>query len=284
MPQPSQLTSDFTSNKIILDHYLQRISFLGTPETSYRTLRGIHLSHTRAIPFENLNPFLRLPVQLDIDSIQRKIIGEGRGGYCFEHNTLLSHALVKIGFSVRGLAARVLWNVPQGVTPARGHMLLLVHAEGKEYIADTGFGGLTLPEPLEFLPGKEQQTTHEVYRISIDGMEYILEVLIRDQWKGVYRFTLQEQLPPDYEVVNYYLSTNQNSHFLHNIIAARIDEGRRYTLRNNEFTTYDSSGEPSKVVIENESSLKEVLSSVFRINLPLTEDMDSRLGVLFQRA
>ena len=114
----------FTANTINLEAYLDRISYAGEVDVSVETLRRIHLAHTAAIPFENLNPLLRLPVLIDIDSIQNKIIGSGRGGYCFEQNTLLAHALREIGFSVRGLAARVLWNVPPGVTPARGHMLL----------------------------------------------------------------------------------------------------------------------------------------------------------------
>jgi len=38
-------------------------------------------------------------------------------GYCFEQNLLLSHVLNGLGFKVSGLAARVLWNAPEGASP-----------------------------------------------------------------------------------------------------------------------------------------------------------------------
>jgi arylamine N-acetyltransferase len=51
----------------------------------------------------------------------------GRGGWCFEHNTLFRHALEALGFSVTSLAARVLWNAPpDSPMGPRSHMLLLV--------------------------------------------------------------------------------------------------------------------------------------------------------------
>ena len=63
-----------------------------------------------------------------------------RGGYCYEHNLLLSHVLQQLGFLVRGLAARVLWNVSEGTVRPRSHMLLLVDLDNRHYVADVGFG------------------------------------------------------------------------------------------------------------------------------------------------
>src|SRR5688572_29268766 len=111
--------------KFDLAGYLNRIGYSGSHEPSIETLRAVHLHHAQAIPFENLNPFLRIPVVLDTDSLYQKLVLNKRGGYCFEHNLLLSEVLKSIGFNVKGLAARVLWNQPEGVVTARGHMLLL---------------------------------------------------------------------------------------------------------------------------------------------------------------
>lgn len=97
------------------------------------------MRHAEAIPFENLNPLLRWPVRLDAPSLQRKMVRAGRGGYCFEQNLLLSHALTALGFRVTGLAARMLWNVPEGVVTPRGHMLLCVDIDEQPYIVDVGF-------------------------------------------------------------------------------------------------------------------------------------------------
>src|SRR5687767_8436383 len=105
-----------------LDAYFERIGYGGATEPDLSTLRAIALRHPVAIPFENLNPLLRLPVLLDVGSLQQKMVRDGRGGYCFEHNLLLGTALCALGYHVTGLAARVMWNVPSSTVMPRGHM------------------------------------------------------------------------------------------------------------------------------------------------------------------
>ncbi len=131
-----------------LDGYFKRIGYAGSTDVTLETLRSIHLQHAQSIPFENLNPFLRIPVVLDIDSLYQKLVLDRRGGYCFEHNLLLAEVLKTLGYRVKGLGARVLWNIPEGVVTARGHMLLLVEIDHDHFIADVGFGGMTLTSPL----------------------------------------------------------------------------------------------------------------------------------------
>src|SRR5690242_20548060 len=74
------------------------------------SLRALHLHHAQSIAFENLDSLSGRPPNLDLPSLERKLVYDGRGGYCFEQNLLFSHVLREIGFRVTGLAARVLWN------------------------------------------------------------------------------------------------------------------------------------------------------------------------------
>ena len=99
---------------------------------------------------------------LDIPSLQHKLLASGRGGYCFEQNLLFWEALEAPSVSppLSGLAARVLWNHPPDAITPRGHMLLRVELDGRIWLADVGFGGLTQTGPLLFEPGLEQQTPH----------------------------------------------------------------------------------------------------------------------------
>jgi two-component system, response regulator PdtaR len=78
--------------------YLVRIGYTGPRTSTLPTLQAIHALHPAAIPFENLDPFLRRPVRLDLGSLQAKLVVERRGGYCFEQNALLAAALEAIGF------------------------------------------------------------------------------------------------------------------------------------------------------------------------------------------
>src|SRR5687767_6520538 len=100
------------TSSVDIDAYFERIGYVGSRSVSADTLAAIHLQHPIAIPFENLNPLLRRPVRLDAPSLEHKLVRDRRGGYCFEQNLLLSHVLRGLGFQVKGLAARVLWNTP----------------------------------------------------------------------------------------------------------------------------------------------------------------------------
>ena len=75
-----------------LDAYLARIGLTGRP-----ALAEMHRAHTTSIPFENLDPRRGVPVSLALDDLQRKLVGERRGGYCFEHNLLFKGALEALG-------------------------------------------------------------------------------------------------------------------------------------------------------------------------------------------
>ena len=284
------------TSAIDLDAYFERISYGGVRTPTLETLRAIHLRHPQAIPFENLNPLLGRPVHLDAQSLQQKLLFDGRGGYCFEQNLLLSHALKGLGFQVTELAARVLWNPPgknvgsvdevAAVKP-RSHMLLLVDLEGGPHIADVGFGGLTLTGPLRLQPDTEQATPHESFRLirpspgagAPDRMreEFVLQARIDEIWKPLYRFGLQEQLLPDYEVTNWYLSNHPESQFVTGLMAARAEPDRRYALRNNRLAVHHRNGRTEQQVLSSVAEMRRTLEGAFHLRLPDTPDLDAAL-------
>ena len=144
-----------------LSAYLERIGYQDEPAPDLATLASIVLGHAQSIAFENLDPFLGRPVALDPASLQAKLVAGGRGGYCFEHNLLLAHALRAAGFRTTGLAARVLWKRPRGEPPPRTHMLLRVYVDEGAHLVDVGFGGLTLTGILRLDAYVAQTTPHE---------------------------------------------------------------------------------------------------------------------------
>jgi N-hydroxyarylamine O-acetyltransferase len=234
------------------------------------------------IPFENLTPLLHQAVRLDLASLQDKLVQRGRGGYCFEQNLLLRAVLLALGFQVRGLAARVRWNVPEEVITARGHMLLRVDLQGQAYLADVGFGGLTLTAPLALIPDLEQPTSLEPFRIIVDGDGYLMQAQIAQAWKSLYRFDLQEQHLPDYEVTSWYLSNNPSSHFVTGLMAARPDADRRYALRNNQLAIHHLHGDTERRVLTTVAELRATLQDVLRISLPQTPALDPALQRLIE--
>jgi N-hydroxyarylamine O-acetyltransferase len=260
-----------------LEEYFRRVGYEGEAAATLETLRDLHRLHAQAIPFENLSPFLGEPVKLDLESLEDKLVGAKRGGWCFEQNLFFSHVLRAIGFDVKTLAARVRWNVPPGVTTARSHMLMLVAIGGERFIADVGFGGLTLTAPLRLAVDVEQPTMHEFHRLAASGGAFVLEAKIAGEWQELYVFDLHEQLQADYEVSNWYLAHFPQSQFVTGILAARADPDRRHTLRNTRYSIHHASGETERRHLGSVAELKAVLQGPFRIPLPAHPDLDTRL-------
>ncbi len=260
----------------LLDRYFARIGYEGPATASLDTLDSLHALHPQAIPFENLDPLLGRPVALDIGSLEQKLLVGGRGGYCFEHNLLFAEILRTLGFSVVGLAGRVCWNVPEGSSRPRTHMALQVDLD-RPYLVDVGFGGLTFTAPLRLESNLIQETRHEPMRILGAGEGFIVQALLREEWRSLYRFDLQPQLPVDYEMANWYVCSHPESPFRRELIAARPDVGCRYALRNGELALHRLEGTTERRRLANGTEIRRALESEFRLTLPEEPKLDALL-------
>lgn len=267
-----------------LDAYLDRIGYRGPRTATLDTLAAVHALHPAAIPFENLNPLLGWPVGLDVDSLQAKLVAGGRGGWCFEHNTLFRHALEALGFSVTGLGARVLWNAaPQAPIGPRSHMLLLVDLGGSQYIADVGFGGNVLTAPLRLEAKVEQRTPHEAHRLMPLDNGFVLEGSLNGEWQAFYRFSLEPQLPADYEVSNWYLCQHPSSFFRQILMAARATADGRFALRNNTLAIHRKDGTQRRT-LGDVADLRSCLEMDFGLRLPEGAELQAALHRVIQEA
>lgn len=273
--------TETTSNPIPdLDAYFKRIDYHGPHEATLATLQSIVLHHTQTIPFENLNPYLRLPVNLDLESLENKLVRSRRGGFCFEQSGLLRHILLALGYESRPLGARVVWNHPEGAMPPRSHMVQLITIDDEVHMVDVGFGGMTPTAPLRLVTDIEQETPHEPFRFVAAGEDFILEALIRDEWRPLYRFDLAEQQPSDYEQSNFWVCNHPTSHFITGISAALAVPGRRYALRDNTLTTHILGKNSEEQVLTSVPALLEVLETTFGITPPDGVDLHTALHPL----
>ena len=261
-----------------LGAYFRRIGHGGDVSPTLANLQSIHARHVDAIPFENLAAFLGEPVPLDLASLQGKLLTPGRGGWCFEHNLLLSAVLEAMGYEVRRLAARVRWNVPADVVTPRSHMLMRVLVGGQEYIADAGFGGLTLSAPLRLVAGEEQATLHEPHRLLQEGGTYTLQAMVSGEWATLYIFDLNEHQLADYEVSNWYLANNPRSQFVNGLIAARAAPGVRHALRNARYAVHHADGRTERRHLGSAAEFRSVLRDAFRIEVPDTALFEAKVA------
>jgi arylamine N-acetyltransferase len=166
-----------------LDAYFDRINYRGATEPTLEVLQDLVTAHTRAIPFENLDPLVGTPVyDLSPEALTDKLVRRRRGGYCYEQNGLMGYVLAELGFRVRRLAGRVVWMLPPGAPPgAQTHTVLAVTFPGSHgpYLVDVGFGGQTPTSPIHFETGSVQPTTLEPYRLQDRRDGLVLQALVR---------------------------------------------------------------------------------------------------------
>jgi N-hydroxyarylamine O-acetyltransferase len=245
--------------------YLQRIGYAGPCTATPQTLAGLHLAHATHIPFENLDILLGRPIRLDLECLQAKLVRNRRGGYCFEQNTLLAAALEQLGFAVTRLAARVRLGATRE-TP-RTHMLLRVEAGGEAWLADVGFGGDGLLEPLPLRAGLVVRQYAWSYRLLHDADLWVLQAFDTTGWADQYAFTLEPQYPVDFDVANHYTSTYPDSIFVRTLTAQQPTPEARWILRNHELTVQRPEGVSSQHIADDDSLLR-VLAERFGLELP----------------
>jgi len=253
-----------------LDAYFARIDYQGPRAASADVLAAIAERHPQRIPFENLDILLGRGIRIDLASIQAKLVAGRRGGYCFEHNTLLAAVLRELGFRVTTLGARVRLGVPAEVATPRTHMLLRVDLDDGPRLVDVGFG-FAPTGPLRLQPDLVQQLHLDRYRLRRDGAEWTLESGPDGgpDFAPAYVFTEEPLLPIDYEVANHYTSTHPRSHFTLGPVLVRPDvvAGCRYIFRGGELTVRRG-GAAERTTISDPDVLLTVLARDFGLDFP----------------
>jgi N-hydroxyarylamine O-acetyltransferase len=213
------------------DAYLERIGLAGADSPTWQ---AIHRSHATSIPFENLDSHQGIPVSLEQQDLERKMVAGGRGGYCFEHNLLLASALQHLGLEVEPMLARVrVGGAPPEARPNSHLVLRVTDGDSNKWHADVGLGLGTLLDPIPF--GPDPDTVHEQsgwnYRVVQDGSELVLQTRGPDGWSDRYGFVPARVPRIDIEVSNWWVCTNPRSPFVFGLIASiNHDNGRREAI------------------------------------------------------
>ncbi|EDP62920.1 Arylamine N-acetyltransferase [alpha proteobacterium BAL199] len=265
-----RLSGQDTEAKVDLDAYLARIGYDGPRTPDLATLQALHRHHLDAIAFEAIDVLLGRGINVAPSAVDAKLIGAGRGGYCFEHNGLFQRVLVTVGFQVKPISARVRWSVPADRPPsARTHMLLEVHLDGRPWLVDVGFGSSVPPAPLRLDTAEPQPTAHETFRVFPFGHELMVQARRDGVWLPMYTVSREPLHPSDCEVANWHTSTHPDSHFTRNLIVARTTADARYTLLDNRFTVRHTDGRSERRFLD-ASGIETALSDTFR--LPVDPD------------
>jgi len=264
------------------DRYFARIGIPAPTTPDLDALRAIVGAHTRSIAFENLNPWTGRDVDIDPAAVSAKLVDAGRGGYCFEHNTLLREVLDGLGYRTTGLAARVTWgSAPDAPPGPRSHMLLRVDLPEGPHLVDVGFGGQTLTGVLALESDVEQPTPHEPFRLRRHDGVHELQSLIAGDWRPLYRFDLHEALRPDFEVSNFYVAHHPRSGFVTGLVGGRPAADRRYALGGRTLAVHHLGGPSERRELDSPAEVRDVLERDLLIDTSGLPDLDEHLARLF---
>jgi N-hydroxyarylamine O-acetyltransferase len=251
-----------------LDDYLRRVG-LGGAAPSLRpgadTLRRLHRAHRETFLFENLTIQCGGAVSLAPGDLERKFLDEGRGGYCFEHNTLFAAALRDLGFDPVTLLGRVRRGPPERW--CRTHMVLAVPADSRTWLADVGFGATGIVEPIPLEHGALAVQHGFQYALHRDSRLWVLSM--RDAGGAVqdlYEFSDDPQTPWDVEVANHFTSTHPESVFRRTVTVQRCGRDERIVLRNDVLERYRD-GRVEQSTIER-AAWPRLVRELFGIDLP----------------
>lgn len=194
-----------------LARYLTRI---GAPRDE-RDLSQLQRLHVESIPYENLDVRLERDIRLDLDGLVSKLVDAGRGGYCFEQNSLFAAVLEAVGYEVTRCLGRV--RLGDAASPRmESHMVLLVDGS----VVDVGFGGATPIGPVP-LDGSATYGPWTWFVEPTRTPEGEVAWLVRLFDLHLYTFTDTPRHTVDYVAPNHWTSTHPLSLFRNATIVQR---------------------------------------------------------------
>lgn len=287
-----------------LDKYLERINLNLSPSEILKlgptrtTLALIMEAQSRAIPFENMDVVLKKQISMSRPDVERKLVDESRGGYCWEQNTLLQMVLEELGFDVIPMLCRVRWSKPddtQEPNTTFTHVALKVKVQAEDgnddsagagiFLADVAFAGTNSMEPIRLDVGQETQDMPEGrYRVAPSKHKdfYVLELLIKNEWKPLYEWRDERAPVVDMECGNWYSCTYPTSRFTTQFFACRIVGEERHHILNDQYVIRKGHGVDKQVTteqIKDKERLLSLIDTVFGVELKETEGIDRFLSV-----
>jgi N-hydroxyarylamine O-acetyltransferase len=269
-----------------LHDYLDRVALLQGESgerpvllrADVETLRRLHFAHREKFLFENLTIQTGGQISLALGDLERKFLDEGRGGYCFEQNTLFAAVLRDVGLNPVTLLGRVRRGPPESW--ARTHMVLRVPIgpggpEGNDvWLADVGFGATGLLEPMPLRDGATSNQGGFEYALRREPFVWVLSMRDNTSTTDLYEFSDDPQTPQDVAVANHFTATHPDSVFRRTITIQRTGLAERIVLRQDVIARYRN-GQTIEEPLDR-TRLREAARDLFGITLP-------REPLLFER-
>lgn len=257
------------------DCLLRRVGLEEPPPADVAGLRRVHRAYVSSVPFEDLAVQLGESAPLDEDALVARVLRGGRGGYCFEVNTVFKLLLESLGFEVERREAIVGGRESHRAGDPTNHLALVARTpSGERLICEGGWG----EGPLDPLPLAEGQATVGVftYGVERDGDGWWVAQHEHGSSPG-YRFADAPASLADFEPHHERLSQAEGSPFRQTLLVQQPRADRIVSLRARTYFV-DGPGVRERVVLPDEQAFATTLQQSFGIDpLALGEERMARL-------
>lgn len=253
--------------RLDLGGYLARLGVEAQPP-SWAALDELHEAHLRAFTFDNIDVLLDQHPGVLLDAVAEKFVGRGRGGYCFEHATVLAAALERLGYDV----VRRLGRVGDPVAAPRTHCVVFVTLDGRRVMCDPGFG-LSIVRPIELTDGAEVSQRGHRFRVGDTPLGWQLSRWHQGEWETMHTTEEAAVVPVDLVMGHHFTSTLPTSHFRAGLRLTKLQADRHVSL-SSDAVTIRREGEPT----EHHGLVDgELADWLHELGVPLTGDEERRL-------
>ncbi|KAH9381544.1 hypothetical protein HPB48_005481 [Haemaphysalis longicornis] len=270
--------------------YLRHLGMPEALEPTKANLDALISVHLERVPFENLDNLLDRPAPLDAEAVLRKVMQLGRGGCCYELNSIFGRLLLALGYRLQLRTARVRLHVPESCRAKMtwpDHIVLCVHCEDDNhdwYIVDVSIGAVGIYRALS---EKGEDEPFRVRRLGHPELPGTLEVSIPSKrqggsgWKVLYTVDPCLRHWVDFAPLYWFSTTYPQSQLRCKLIVARmLTDGSWLRLVNDRLSSWSRDGRREDLkALRDEHEILDVLQRDFVLRPSHDEEMQQWLIV-----
>ncbi|WP_428632522.1 arylamine N-acetyltransferase family protein [Sphingopyxis sp.] len=244
--------------------YLDRIGAAVPVCADLATLGELTRAHLAHVPFENLDVQLGREPPATVDAIFAKVVEGGRGGWCFELNTLFGRLLADLGYRVTRLKADVRRGGDIADRPGN-HLCLRVDLD-RSYLVDIGFGG-SITAPVEIAEGVGVDGPYAVQLADIGGGCWTFDETVGDGAPFGFDFATEPADEGVLDAMRLALGREDWSPFVQNLVMQLRRGDVHWTLRGRVLTHLTPTGKTTRL-LGSADEMAAVGREIFAMELP----------------